>query len=207
MRPGGDSRATLTRRARAAARGSRVQKLRVSYVRTRAGLQGSPSHHPLGPQEHAGAQGGAGGSAWGCAAAQRPAADEHPQDSRSGASYCTPSPELRTPSTLRLQNPWGPQVWSMQLRTFSTLAGDPVTLGSQLPGQPGSLGAGFWVLHLVPPRHRGHPLRRSRLTWAAQDRDLAGTWPGRAGPRPRSPRLSPFKRFLPLCPAGGLHLH
>lgn len=182
MRPGGDSRATLTGRARAAARGSRVRKLRVSYVRTRAGLQGSPSHHPLGPQEPAGAQGGAGGSAWGCAAAQRPNADEHPQDSRSGASYCTPSPELRTPSTLRLQNPWGPQVWSMQLRTFSTLAGDPVTLGSQLPGQPGSFGTGLLGPAPCPSQAPGPPPKAVQAhlgcTGQGPGRDLAG--PGRA---------------------------
>lgn len=92
------------------------------------------------------------------------------------------SPELRTPSTLRLQNPWGPQVWSISSRTSSTPAGDPVTLGSQLPGQSGSLGAGFWVLHLVLPRHRGPPPKALQAhlgcTGQGPGRDLAR--PGRA---------------------------
>lgn len=207
MRPGGDSRATLTSRARAAARGSRVRKLRVSYVRTRAGLQGSPSHSPLGPQEHAGAQGGAGGPAWGCAAAQRPAADEHAQDSTSRASYCMPSPELRTPSTLRLQNPWGPQVWSMQLGTFRTPAGDPCVPRFAAPGTARVLGSGLLGPAPCPSQAPGPPPKAVQAHLGCTGQGPAGTWPGRAGPRPRSPRLSPFKRFLPLCPAGGLHLH
>lgn len=70
----------------------------------------------------------------------------------------------------------------MQPRTSSTHAGDPVTLGSLLPGWPGPLGVGFWVLHLVPPRHRGPPPKavQAHLSCVRQrpGRDLAG--PGRA---------------------------
>lgn len=183
MRPGGDSRATRTSRARAAARGSRVRKLRVSYVRTRAGFPGSPSYRPLGPLEHAGAQGGARGSAWGCAAARRPAADEHPrQDSRSGASNCTPSPELRTPSTLRLQNPWGPQVLEHAVQDLQHPRRESCDPLLAAPGTARVLGSGLLGPAPCPSQALGPPPKAVQAhlgcTGQGPGRDLAG--PGRA---------------------------
>lgn len=169
---------------RSQGRTSRVPGSRtsVSYVRTRAGFPGSPTHRSLGRQEPAGRA----GRGWPDGLGLRHGAETrcgHPRrDSGSGASSCTPFPELRAPSTLRLQNPWGPQVRSMQPRTSSTHAGDSVTLGSPLPGWPGPLGAGYWVLNLVPPRHRGPPPKAVQThlgcTGERPGRDLAR--PGRA---------------------------
>ncbi|CAI9165371.1 unnamed protein product [Rangifer tarandus platyrhynchus] len=112
----------------------------------------------------------------------------------------SPHPELREPQT---PSHWTP---SSELGTgdlYSTPDPENQTSPRSPRDAPGPWGVRPSVSHPVPPGTRARPPGGP----GSPGLDRAGTWPGRAGPRSRPPPLSPFKRFLPLCPFGGLHLH
>ena len=120
-----------------------------------------------------------------------------------GPPSCLPCPyphselrESQTPPTGPPVRNWGP----------GTSIAPPILRTRPLPaprGTPRALGECVRLSHPVPPGTRACPPGGP----GSPGLDRAGTWPGRAGPRSRPPPLSPFKRFLPLCPFGGLHLH
>lgn len=127
----------------------------------------------------------------------------------SGRELSDPLPASPAPPrTLNFGNP-RPPATGLPVRNWGpgTSIAPPILRTRPLPaprGTPRALGECVRLsLTPVPPGTRACPPGGP----GSPGLDRAGTWPGRAGPRSRPPPLSPFKRFLPLCPFGGLHLH
>lgn len=210
------------RKGRSGARGSGPGE----HLPLRAARPPAPAGAAAARQEHAGPT-GRGWGPFGCTTPQRPASGTRTRDPRptqAGGRLAPPEarvqlgtssgPELLDLVSCRRCPSLHPELRDTQARLdpwFGLWNPGPQTPPS-LTLRPWSLhyrdvpGLWEWV-HLSPnpslPGTRGRPLGGP----GSPGPDPEGTWPGRAGPRPRAPPLSPFKRFLPLCPAGGLHLH
>lgn len=189
----------------------------------------APPSHPLQPrcqparQEHWGPRGGVQGvvvgEAWAAALRRDPPAraspgpppQTGPEPAGDRAPSASSGRELSDPFPAPLPCPSPhPQLRESQTPPldprFETEAGTsiaPPTLGTRpFPAPRGTSrpwGVRPSISHPVPPGTRLVP----QEVPGSPGLDRAGTWPGRAGPVLATPHLSPFKRFLPLCPFRG----